>query len=325
MRHAGPAAEVIPLAKLRTPELRPQHVARAALTERLAGAWRHPVTLVCAPAGFGKTSAVVAALGAPVGRREGDAAAHEPGGRLAWVSLDEHDAEPQRFFRLLGAALQRATGLGSELVATLASPQPPPVRPLLPPLLNALAEADANVLLCIDDLHVVEDARVHDDLAFLVEHAPRGLRLLLASRADPPLPLHRWRARGQLLEVRADDLRLSIEETSTLLDAVLGRTLDAATAAAVQRATEGWAVGVRLASLALRGTDEGDARDERALVAGLEAGEGFALEFLAEEVLAHLPAELAAFVLDASVLDAFTPDLVDAVRTATDAHAHLDR
>lgn len=323
MRRAGPVDEAIPLAKLRPPELQPGHVARHAVAARLAEAWHHPVTLVSAPAGYGKSSAVVSALHVVGGRRRsGAAAAPGPHGRLAWVSLDEHDAEPERFFRLVGTALQRATGLGAELVSALAAPQPPPVRPLLTTLLNALTEADAQVLLCIDDLHVVDDARVHEDLAFLVEHAPPGLRLLLASRADPPLPLHRWRARGQLLEVRADDLRLRMEETSAVLAAALGRPLDETTAIAVHRATEGWAVGARLASLVLRGAAE---RDERALVARLGADEGFALEYLAEEVLARLPAPLTAFLLDTAALDVFSPDLLDAVRGTTEARAHLDQ
>ncbi len=294
---------------------------RPELAARLADAWNHPVTLVSAPAGFGKTSAVVAALHGVDGS-DGPSAPPVARGSVAWVSLDEDDADAPRFFRLLGAALARATGLGAEFLTALAVPQPPPVRTLLTPLLNALTEADARVLLCIDDLHLVVDAGVHEDLAFVVEHAPPGLRLLVASRADPPLPLHRWRARGQLLEVRADDLRLSAEETSAVLAAALGRPLDPASAAVVHRATEGWAVGVRLASLALRGAAE---RDERAMVASLDVGEGFALEYLAEEVLERLPPPLSAFVLDAAALDTFTPDLVDAVRGTKDAGAQLDR
>jgi LuxR family transcriptional regulator, maltose regulon positive regulatory protein len=319
MRRHGRAPEPIPLAKLRPPSLHPRLVPRPDLEARLAQAWRSPVTLVSAPAGFGKTSAVVAALRAGEGGERPPFEARD--GPVAWVALDERDDDPQSFFRLLGAALQRAIGHGAELERALAAPQPPPPRTLLTSLLNALAQADARALLCLDDLHLVSDPRVFEDLAFLVEHAPPGLRLLIVTRADPPLPLHRWRARGQLLELRADDLRLQADEVGALLAAELGRPLGEATIAAVQRATEGWAAGVRLASLALQGAGE---PDERALVARLELGEGFALEYLAEEVLARLAAPLAAFLLDTAALDAFAPELVDAVRDTRDARELLD-
>jgi LuxR family transcriptional regulator, maltose regulon positive regulatory protein len=309
-RH-GRTPEPIPLAKLRPPALPPRHLLRPDLAARMAAAWRHPVTLVSAPAGFGKTSAVVAAL-------QADAAGAVP---VAWVGLDERDDDPQRFFRLIGAALQRATGHGAELERGLAAPQPPPPRTLLTPLLNALGEADAQALVCLDDLHLITDPQVHEELAFLVEHAPPGLRVWMVTRADPPLPLHRWRARGQLLELRVDDLRLRAGETAALLANELARPLGEATLAAVQGATEGWAAGVRLAALALQGAAE---PDERALVARLEVGEGFALEYLAEEVLARLSASTAAFLLDTAAFDAFTPELVDAVRATADARERID-
>jgi LuxR family transcriptional regulator, maltose regulon positive regulatory protein len=319
MRRHGRAPEPIPLAKLRPPSPHPRLVPRPDLEARIWRAWRSPVTLVSAPAGFGKTSAVVAALRAGEGGERPPFEARD--GPVAWVALDERDDDPHRFFRLLGSALRRATGHGAELERALASPQPPPPRTLLTPLLNALDEADPRALVCLDDLHLVRDPRVFEDLTFFVEHAPPGLRLLIVTRADPPLPLHRWRARGQLLELRADDLRLQADEVAALLAAELGRSLAETTVAAVQRATEGWAAGVRLASLALQGAGE---PDERALVARLELGEGFALEYLAEEVLARLTAPLAAFLLDTAALDAFAPELVDAVRETGDARERLD-
>ena len=186
--------------------------------------------------------------------------------------------------------------------------------------MNALTDAAARVLVCLDDVHLLTDARIFDDLAFLIEQAPPGLRLLIATRADPPLPLHRWRARGQLLELRADDLRLAADETAALLASELGRSVGASTITAVQRATEGWAAGVRLASLALLGAAE---TDEQALVERLELGEGFALEYLAEEVLARLGDPMAAFLLDTASLEAFAPALVDAVRGTDDAQQRL--
>ena len=315
MRRAGRAIEPIPLAKLRPPAPHPRLVPRPELTTRLAAAWDHPVTLVCAPAGFGKTSAVVAAVS---GGERGGAGAR--GSHVAWIALDERDDDPARFFRLLGAALRRASGHGAELERAMEAPQPPAPRPLLARLLDGWDDGAAPTLLCVDDLHLVSDPRVHDDLAFLVEHAPPALRVLVATRADPPLPLHRWRARGQLLELRADGLRLTAHETGELLAGEAGRPSARATAAAVHRATEGWAAGVRLAALALQGADEAN---ERALVERLARGEGFALEFLAAEVLARLDPDLAAFLLDASAFDVFTPELVDAARDASDAQARI--
>jgi LuxR family transcriptional regulator, maltose regulon positive regulatory protein len=311
MGRPGRTPEPIPLAKLRPPTLHPRHLPRPDLTARMDGAWHHPVTLVSAPAGFGKTSAVVAALPS------------EAAGAVAvaWIGLDERDDDPQRFFRLIGTALQRAIGHGAELERGLTAPQPPPARTLLTPLLNAMGEAGVQALLCLDDLHLVADPSVFEELAYLIEHAPPGLRVWIVTRADPPLPLHRWRARGQLLEVRVDDLRLRTDETSALLANELGRPVGEATVAAVQRATEGWAAGVRLAALALQSAA---ASDERALVARLEVGEGFALEYLAEEVLARLSAPAAAFLLDAAAFDAFTPELVDAARGTVDARERID-
>jgi len=303
----APTHEPIPFAKLRPPALHPRHVERAALATRLGDAWRSPVTLVSAPAGFGKTSALVAAFGAD-----------RPD--VAWLALDERDDDPQRFFRLVGAALQRVSGHGAVLERALTTAQAPPLPALLTSLSNALDEARSRVLLCIDDLHLVTDEQVHEGLAFLVEHAPEGLRLVIATRADPPLPLHRWRARGQLLEVRADDLRLSADDTAEMLRRELDRPVGEATVAAVLRATEGWAAGVRLAALALAGSVE---TDERALIERLAHGTGYALEYLAEEVLARLAEPLAAFVLDAAALDAFTPDLVDAVTARDDSEVRL--
>ena len=313
---AGPRASssltpALVVTKLQPPALRTRHVVRPRLEERLRAAWSSRLTLVCAPAGFGKSTAVTAAL------RTRD-------GPVAWVSLDESDDEPQRFWSYLGAALERATGLGGELGAALAVPQPPPLPALLTPVLNALAASQQHVLLCLDDLHTVTDPAIHEGLAFVVEHAPDHLHVVLATRADPPLPLHRWRARGQLEEVRADDLRFTAEETAAFLERELGRPVKQAFAAALERAAEGWAAGLRLAGLALQGDGMSSSlAAEEALAANLAGGRAFVLEYLAHEVLERQPPEITAFLLDTAVLDAFCPSLVDAVRGSGDARERL--
>ena len=297
--------------KLRLPSLPVRHVARPRLDERVSAAWHTPLTLVCAAAGFGKSTAVAASLGSRAAR-------------VGWVSLDESDDEPQRFWSYLGAALQRVTGVGAELGTALAVPQPPPLTVLLTKLLNALEASQAHALLCLDDLHAISDPAIHEGLAFLVEHAPATLHVLIATRADPPLPLHRWRARGQLTEVRADDLRFTSEETAAFLAAELGRPATPAFAAALERAAEGWAVGLRLASLVLRGDAvASDSSAEQALAANLAGGRTFVLEYLAREVLERQPPATTAFLLDTSVLAAVCPSLVDAVRARDDGRERL--
>ena len=297
--------------KLRPPTLRARHVVRPRLEERLRAAWHTPLTLVCAPAGFGKSTAVTAAL------RGRDAP-------LAWVSLDESDDDPQRFWSYLGVALQRAVGVGGELGPALAVPQPPALPVLLTPVLNALTAAHASVVLCLDDLHTVTDPTIHEGLAFLVDHAPEGLHVLLSTRADPPLPLHRWRARGQLVEVRSDDLRFTAEEATAFLVGELGHPVTPSLASALEGAVEGWAVGLRLAALALQGgATSSDPVAEQALAANLASGRAFVLEYLAREVLERLPPEITAFLLETSVLDPLCPSLVDAVRGSDDARERL--
>ena len=299
--------------KLAPPPLHERHVARPRLERRLRAAWSAPLTLVCAPAGFGKSSAVVAAL-------------QSAEGGVGWVSLDEYDDEPQRFWSYLGAALQAAVGHGAELGAALAVPQPPPLPNVLAPLLNALAAERRRVLLCLDDLHVITDSAIHEGLAFLAEHAPENLHLLLATRSDPPLPLHRWRARGRLIELRADELRFTTAETAAFLASELGRPVSEAFVKALEGAAEGWAAGLRLAGLALQGeTPSSVSSSEQALAARLEGGSEFVLEYLAREVLERQPPAVAAFLLDTSVLDAWCPALVDAVRGSSDASAHQHR
>src|SRR5262252_5061906 len=214
---------------------RPRLVAR--LTEALAGG----LTVVCAPAGFGKT-----ALLADWARRSGR--------QVAWLSLDTADNDPVRFWRHVAAALGGVRdGVGEQLAPLLGPPSPRSFEAVVTTLVNELAAVPGELVLVLDDYHLIDSQAVHRSVVFLLEHLPAGLRLALACRADPPLPLARLRARGQLTEVRADELRFTLEEATALLREAVGPGLPADAVAALEARAEGWVAGLQLAALSLRG------------------------------------------------------------------------
>jgi LuxR family maltose regulon positive regulatory protein len=218
-------------------------VPRPRLLARLAEGVSRGVTVVCTPAGFGKTT--VLANWARGSRR-----------RAAWLSLDAGDNDPARFWRYVAAALARARpGIDAPVVALLRGPQQPLLEAVATAVINELTSVPSHgeVVLILDDYHLVEAPPVHESVAFLLDRLPPGLRLVLSSRTDPPLPLARLRARGQLAELRAADLRFTVAETAAFLREVTGLDLPVASVAALQDRTEGWAAGVQLAALSLRG------------------------------------------------------------------------
>jgi LuxR family maltose regulon positive regulatory protein len=284
--------------KLCLPPLRLRSVPRPRLVERLNNglAAGNRLTLVSAPAGFGKTSLVggwVADCGRPV----------------AWLSLDEGDGDLGRFLTYLIAALQTvAPGIGEGILAVLQSPQPPPLESTLTALLNDIATIPSAVVLVLDDYHVLDARPVDDALAFLVEHLPPQLHLVIATREDPALPLARLRARGQLTELRADDLRFTPSEAAEFLNQVMNLDLSADEIAALEARTEGWIAGLQLAAISLQG---------RADVAGFIASFGgsnrFVLDYLIEEVLRRQSEPVQTFLLRTSILDRLCGPLCDAV------------
>jgi ATP/maltotriose-dependent transcriptional regulator MalT len=226
--------------KLHVPRPRPGFLARPRLLERLTEGTAHELTLVCAPAGFGKTSLL------------GEWA--RLGGRpVAWLSLDGGDSDPARFWRYVAAALDEARpGVGQRVDALFQHAQPP-LEAVLAVLVNELVEGSEASVLVLDDYHLVEAPAVHDSLAVLLDRLPPQLRLVLASRVDPPLPLARLRAGGQLTELREADLRFTREEAAALLRTAVGTELPEAAVAALGDRTEGWAAGLQLAALSLPG------------------------------------------------------------------------
>jgi LuxR family transcriptional regulator, maltose regulon positive regulatory protein len=294
--------------KLHVPRLQPGFVPRPHLVERLEQALAERLVLVSAPAGFGKT-----ALLADWARQR-----RQP---VAWLSLDPGDNDPARFWRYATAALDRARpGIAEHLAPLLGLSARPSPEALAAVLINQLAAEPDQVLMVLDDYHLIDAEPVHASLEFLLEHLPPGVRLVLASRADPPLPLARLRARGHLAEIRAADLRFTAEEAATLLRAAGEPDLPDGAVAALTARTEGWVAGLQLAGLSLRGQP-----DVAAFVASFSGSHRFVLDFLSEEVLERQPDQVRTFLLETSVLDRLSGELCDAVTGRPDGQAMLER
>jgi LuxR family maltose regulon positive regulatory protein len=295
--------------KLHVPRPLPGTVARPRLADRLEEGLARGLVLVCAPAGSGKT-----VLLADWVRRRG-----RP---VAWLSLDEGDNDPARFWRHAVAAVGRARpGIGE-----LAGPGPGLLAPFSPnglvtALINELAAQadDDELLLVLDDYHLIDSQGLHDSLLFLLEHLPPGLRLVVASRSDPPMPLARLRARGKLAELRAGELRFTADEAAALLRVAVGADLPAAVVATLAARTEGWAAGLQLAGLSLREQD-----DAAGFVAAFSGSHRFVLDYLAGEVLERQNPQTRQFLLETSVLERLSGELCDAVTGRADSQAMLE-
>ncbi len=284
--------------KLHIPPARRRVVARQRLVERLNEglAAGHKLTLVSAPAGFGKTT-LIGEWVAVCGRQ------------AAWLSLDEGDSDPGRFLAYLIAALQTvAPGIGEGILTVLQSPQPPPLESTLTALLNDVATIPNDVVLVLDDYHALDSRPVDDALAFLVEHLPPQVHLVIATREDPALPLARLRARGQLTELRGTDLRFTPDETAAFLNQVMDLDLSADEVGALEGRTEGWIAGLQLAAISLQGRE-----DAAGFIASFAGSHHFVLDYLVEEVLQRQSEPVQAFLLRTSILDRLCGPLCDAV------------
>ncbi|HSR33946.1 MAG TPA: LuxR family transcriptional regulator, partial [Anaerolineae bacterium] len=301
--------------KLYIPPTRSELVSRPRLIERLnAGlptrdAFSRKLSLVSAPAGFGKTTLV----------SEWVTGCSQP---AAWLSLDEDDSDPTRFLAYLIAALrtigprQESIGLiGKGVLRALQSPQPPPAEAVLTSLINEIAAFPDSIILVLDDHHTVESPPVDHALAFMLERLPPQMHLGIASREDPHLPLARLRARGQLTELRATDLRFTTSEAAEFLNQAMGLALSPEDIAALEERTEGWIAGLQLAALALQGTFSMQGhRDTSSFVESFTGSHRYVLDYLVEEVLEQQSESVRTFLLQTSVLDRLTGSLCDAVR-----------
>ncbi len=305
--------DVLLATKLHVPRPQPGFVPRPRLVEALGEGLARGRVLVCAPAGFGKT-----ALLADWARG---------GGRpVAWLGLDGGDNDPARFWRYAVAALDRARPGLAERVGPLLGPPPPrSFEGLVTGLINELAVQPGpdEVLLVLDDYHLIDSGPVHESVAFLLENLAPGLHLVVSSRADPPLPLPRLRARGQLAELRAAELRFTTEEAAALLGAAAGPGLPGTAVAALTARTEGWAAGLQLAALSLWGQ-----ADPAGFVAEFTGSHRFVLDYLTDEVLHGQTGQVRAFLLETSVLERLSGELCDAVTGRAGSQAmlhHIER
>ena len=307
---AAPGPDGLLVTKLHVPSPQRFFVPRPRLAEALAEGLARRLILVCAPAGSGKTALL--ADWARRGQRQ-----------VAWLSLEAADNDPVRFWRYVLAALDRARpGIGERVGLLLGPPAPPSFEGLVTALINELAarRGDGEVLLVLDDYHRIDAQPVHGSVGFLLEHLPPGLHLVLASRADPPLPLARLRAGGQLAELRAGDLRFTAAEAAALLRESTGADLPAAAVAALAARTEGWVAGLQLAALSLGGQ-----ADPAGFVAAFSGSHRYVLDYLAEEVLDRQPEEMRTFLLETSVLERLSGGLCDAVTGRDGSQAMLER
>jgi LuxR family maltose regulon positive regulatory protein len=305
--------------KLFPPFPRRDLVHRSRLTERLSSGLIAPLTVVVAPAGWGKTTLLSDWL----------ASDHAAAPSVAWIALDEGDNDVVRFLRYLVGAVQTVDiRMGARARASLQSAQPPAAEAVLALLINDLAALSNDLVLVLDDYHVIDTPGIHQALTFLLDHLPPRLHLAIATRTEPQLPLARLRARGLLVELRAADLAFAADEAISFLNEVMGLRLTPAEITALRSRTEGWIAGLHLAALTLRERAPGD---RQGFIAGLSGTHRYILDYLAGEVFALQPPHVQYFLLCTSILGGLSGPLCDAVlgdaaldSTGTDGQAMLE-
>ena len=281
--------------KLHLPATRPRLVPRARLQEQIRRGLAGPLTLIIAPAGFGKTTLIascVTAYGMPV----------------AWLSLDRDDNQLERFLSYLVAALQQVDSkIAPKAAQILAGIQHASPEDVLTSLINELDTTSRETVLVLDDYQFISNRAVHEGVAFFLEHCPHSLHVVIAARSDPPLPLSRLRARGQTVELRGADLRFTESEAAQFLNEVMGLRLDAGSVAVLEERTEGWIAGLQMAALSMRGR-----KDVSGFIKGFSGTNRYILDYLLEEVLVGQPPEIQHFLLCTSILERLTGPLCDA-------------
>jgi LuxR family maltose regulon positive regulatory protein len=282
-------------------------VQRSRLVERLNAGLNGKLTLISAPAGFGKTT--LASEWIAKCKR-----------RVAWLSLDAGDNDPTRFLTYIIAALQTITAdLGHALLDEIQSPQPPPIETTLTALLNEISRIPEPFILILDDYHVLDSKPVDQILNFLIEHAPPQMHLVITTREDPQIPLARLRARGQLTELRAADLRFTVSEAADFLQQVMGLHLSSEDIDALEARTEGWVAGLQLAALSLQGH-----QDVSRFIQAFAGDHRYIVDYLVEEVLNQQPEMVRRFLLQTAILDRLSGSLCDAVTGQTEGSARLE-
>jgi LuxR family maltose regulon positive regulatory protein len=282
-------------------------IERASLLGQLEAIRTRRLTLISAPAGFGKTTLLA------------DWAART-GFPTAWLSLDANDNDPQRFLSYVVAALRTvAPGFGEKLQQALDRGATPPAETMLAMLVNELAEVQQNLLLVLDDYHAISDESVHGGVGFVLEHAPANLHVAIGTRMDLPIPISRLRVRGQLLEIRASDLRFTIEESTLFLNGAMKLELSSDQLDALFRRTEGWIAGLQMAGISLQGRHDTDR-----FIEAFTGADRYVLDYLIEEVLNRQSPEAHEAILRLSVLDRFNASLCEAVTGRDDGQQMLE-
>jgi LuxR family transcriptional regulator, maltose regulon positive regulatory protein len=296
--------------KLHVPRVPRGLVVRPRLSERLTRGGQSKLTLISAPAGFGKSTLLAEWL----------AAMPADQWSAAWLALDPGDNHAVVFWTYVIAALQAvAPKVGAKATSLLEEAQPRPIETVLATLLNDLNSAPKDIVLVLDDFHVIDAPDVQTGMAFLLEHLPAQIHLVIATRADPALPLGRLRARGELVEVRAADLRFTPDEAAAYLNEVMGLDLAAVDIAALERRTEGWIAALQLAGLSMQGRD-----DVGSFIAGFAGDDRYIVDYLVEEVLRRQPEDFRSFLLQTCILDRLTGPLCDAVTGREGGRARLE-
>ena len=284
-------------------------VARSRLIKQLSEGVTtgHKLTLISAPAGFGKSTLVsgwIVSCGRPA----------------AWLSLDENDNDPARFLIYLIGALQTILpNLGAGILDALQSPQAPPIDSILTALLNEIAIIPNDFILVLDDYHLTDAKSIDDALTFMIEHLPLRMHLAITTREDPSLPIPRLRARNQLTEIRAADLRFTPSEATEFLNQVMNLNLSVEEIAALESRTEGWIAGLQLAALSMRGQD-----DVHGFIQAFAGDHRYIVDYLVEEVLQHQPEDIRNFLLQTSILDRLNSPLCDAVTAQSGSKTKLE-
>src|SRR5215208_4370166 len=305
-------SETLVSTKLHPSQARPKMVARPRLIEALMRDPGRKLTLVSAPAGFGKTTLLNKWLKSC---EEGESS-------VVWLSLDEGDNDPTRFLSYLVAALRRSVDeeFGEGVLAALRSPETPRLEALTGALINEMADLSGEIAIILDDYNLVDSESVRGIVSFLLEHLPENAYLVIASRVDPPLPLSRLRARGQITEIGAAELAFTQEEAVAFLRGVMDLDLSTEEVATLEEATEGWIAGLQLAALSMR-----DRKDVSGFIETFSGSHRDVLDFLAEEVLERQPQAVREFLLKTSILDSLTGPLCDALTDRTDGDEMLER
>ncbi len=295
----GASVQVLVKTKLLAPSPRSEQVPRHELLERLEAGLDRRLTLVGAPAGYGKTTLLTQW-----------SRSRDPDLPFAWVSLDEQDDDPVRLWRHVVEALRRLApeeGWADDVLVGLGVVGTDLVETALPMLINGLAELPRRVIVVLDDYHCIQESDCHETVAFFVEHLPETVHLVVSTRSDPPLPLGRLRARGEMNEIRTDQLAFSEEETAALIEEHPGPSVSRADLAVLVERTEGWPAGIYLAALSMRGKDTHD------FIASLRGSSRYIVDLLAEEVLGTLSEQEREFLVRTSVLEKMSGSLCDEV------------